>query len=592
MLKKDASVKQARVRWPRRLRWLRSLTVRLLAVTLLLTTVAVAATTYVTSRQSHDAFEDELRTELAKPQQIVKALREYGVSEGDWDRVADTVSSLAKQYNVRIFITEINGTIVADSDLSSAIPAERVYRIDPSLNIDNKVKLDAIAKAYKAQMNCLDAAGVVYTRKIVDEITRPDILPGVENPNIKRCDDERKARKDLIDPADLEGFPPILVSFGESPVTTGVLLDTGVDARLILTVSSVLLLTILATAFAARRILGPIGRLTAAVRRMQGGHLAERVPVRRSDELGELSAAFNGMATALEDADKIRRRMTSDVAHELRTPLSNIRGYLEAAQDGVAPITAALIDSIHEDTLLLQALVEDLQELTQAEAGQLRLERAPTSLDDLVRSVVDAHSARASQQHLTVAAEGASNTTLDVDPRRLRQVLTNLVENAIRHTDPGGRITVRPLRVDSSTVTIEVVDSGVGIPAEHLARIYDRFYRVDNSRNRSTGGSGLGLAITKELVLAHGGSIDVTSTVGVGTSFVISLPVPPPTGGSQRTSSSIANDTFPLLNGTQSANGASTGGKPPPGHAARQDPPTENGLPARVSSDEQHVHVS
>jgi two-component system sensor histidine kinase BaeS len=216
--------------------------------------------------------------------------------------------------------------------------------------------------------------------------------------------------------------------------------------------------------------------------------------------------------------------MTTDIAHELRTPLSNIRGYLEAAQDGVAPLTPALVSSLLEDAMLLQGLVEDLQELSLAESGRLQLQRAPTDVDDLAISVASAHRARALQRGVGVNVDARTGLLADLDARRMRQVITNLMENAIRHTDAGGEIALAVHRTESG-MRISVRDTGTGIEPEHLPHIFDRFYRTDASRNRATGGSGLGLAITRELVAAHGGTIGASSVLGRGTTFVVDLPV-------------------------------------------------------------------
>jgi signal transduction histidine kinase len=217
--------------------------------------------------------------------------------------------------------------------------------------------------------------------------------------------------------------------------------------------------------------------------------------------------------------------MVNDIAHELRTPLSNIRGYLEALQDGVTEPSATLIDSLHDEALLLNRLVDDLQDLALAEAGQLTLVRRPTALQGIVESMVQAMSPLASKQNLCVnVVLPADLPPVIVDAERIGQVLRNLVQNAFTHTPPGGEIIIEATTVDSM-VAVEVRDTGQGIAAEHLPYIFDRFYRTDRSRSRATGGAGLGLAIVKQLVQAHGGEVRVTSTPGVGTTFTFTVPV-------------------------------------------------------------------
>jgi signal transduction histidine kinase len=283
-------------------------------------------------------------------------------------------------------------------------------------------------------------------------------------------------------------------------------------------------LVLTAAGMAAQRLTRPLIHLTRATHRIGQGNLTERVPEAQHPEVRDLIRAFNVMAASLGEADASRRRMTSDVAHELRTSLTNIRGYVEAAQDGVAPLDDALIDSIHEDTLVLQGLVDDLQQLSVAEAGALQLDRRPTDLDELARSVTAAHQARAAAVGLDLTAELRAGVVADIDPRRIRQVLTNLLDNAIRHTDRGGSVTVSTgLTPDAAEIAVS--DDGCGIEADELPLIFERFHRGTRGDDRASGSAGLGLAIARQLVRAHGGRIGVRSAVGHGSTFIVRLPV-------------------------------------------------------------------
>jgi two-component system sensor histidine kinase BaeS len=294
--------------------------------------------------------------------------------------------------------------------------------------------------------------------------------------------------------------------------------------RATLLIAMVVFLTVATAVLVARGVTRRLQPVTRAAGRLAEGRLDVRIRGSAHDELGELARAFNAMATALAEAESLRRRRTSDVAHELRSPLSNIRGYLEAAQDGVAPLTPGLLRSIHDDTMLLQALVDDLQQLSAAESGNLDLDRRPTAIDDLVLSVATAHQARAATAGIRLTADAHSDAWAIVDPRRIRQVLSNLLDNAIRHTGVNGRITVSTRRLGDAA-EVMVSDTGSGIPSEHLPFIFDRFHRADRSADRGTDGSGLGLAITRGLVAAHGGDIAVSSTEGLGTAFTVRLPL-------------------------------------------------------------------
>jgi signal transduction histidine kinase len=277
--------------------------------------------------------------------------------------------------------------------------------------------------------------------------------------------------------------------------------------------------------FLSGRIVRPVEQLTEAAQRMEKGDLSVRVPVESDDEIGQLAHAFNAMAAGLQQQEQLRRNMVGDVAHELRTPLTNLRGYLEAARDGLLTPDPAYVDNLYEETMLLQRLVADLQDLAQAEAGQLTLARRPVALAGMVEQAVAALRPQVDAKGLALSTDLAPDLPeVDVDPERIGQVLRNLLGNAVAHTPQGGRITVAA-RAAGGFVSVSVNDTGEGIPAEHLPHIFDRFYRADKSRARQTGGAGLGLAIVKQLVVAHGGTVDVASEPGLGSTFTFTLPV-------------------------------------------------------------------
>ena len=299
----------------------------------------------------------------------------------------------------------------------------------------------------------------------------------------------------------------------------------GINRALLLAAVVASLAAVLLTVGLSRRILGPVSTLTAAARRMERGDLSQRVEVQSEDEIGELARAFNAMADGLTRLEDLRRSMVSDVAHELRTPLSNIQGYLEALLDGVVQPKREVIDSLHEEAMLLNRLVDDLQELALAEAGQLKLERRPVAPADLVTRAMEAARAQAAASGITLQVDLPADLSLvDVDPQRIGQVLGNLLSNALTHTPSGGEVVVAA-QARESEVELSVSDTGEGILPEHLPYIFERFYRADKSRSRATGGTGLGLAIARQLVEAHGGRIEVESEVGQGAVFTFTLPI-------------------------------------------------------------------
>ena len=292
------------------------------------------------------------------------------------------------------------------------------------------------------------------------------------------------------------------------------------------TALGVLLIAALVMVFAGRRLVRPILALTGAAQRMTNGDHAARVPVTGRDEVARLGHAFNAMAESIQHHDVQRKAMVSDVAHELRTPLANIKGYLVASEDGVVPLDKELVTSLLEEAGLLERLVVDLQDLALADAGMLRLHPAPRDLGDIAQQVVSAHRPAAEQAGVTLSAEVSGVAPAVVDGARIRQALGNLVSNAVRFTESGGHVLVGVRRVGNG-YNLTVTDNGAGIAAEHLPYLFDRFYRAEHSRSRTTGGSGLGLAITKHLIEAHHGTITVTSTPEHGSTFTIWVPARP-----------------------------------------------------------------
>jgi two-component system OmpR family sensor kinase/two-component system sensor histidine kinase BaeS len=276
------------------------------------------------------------------------------------------------------------------------------------------------------------------------------------------------------------------------------------------------------TAF--RRLGTPFADIMSAADAIARGDLSVRLREMNRGPMGSLARRFNNMVAELERAEQQRRNLTADIAHELRTPLHIIQGNLEGMLDGVYEPSAENITDTLDETRLLARLVDDLQTLSLAEAGQLPLHPARFLLADLLNDVAAAFESRASSQKVDLHVNVPDpSPEISADYDRLIQVLTNLLSNALRHTSAGGRITLHAKAIPDG-VRITVSDTGAGIPPEDLPFIFDRFWRGDKSRARMEGSSGLGLAITRQLVLAHGGTISVESEVGEGTTFTIELP--------------------------------------------------------------------
>ena len=284
-------------------------------------------------------------------------------------------------------------------------------------------------------------------------------------------------------------------------------------------------LALILTFLLSRRVSSPIQALATTAGQLGRGDLSRRVEVTDKGEIGELAQAFNSMATNLEQAEQLRRNLVADVAHELRTPLSNLQGYLEAIRDEVMQPDAATIRALSEEAALLARLVDELQELSLAEAGELKLVYQAEDVVALVKQTATPWESQAAVKEITLSLDLPDRLPpVNVDWQRISQVLHNLLENAVAHTGRGGKITIAAAR-KGDWVEVCVEDTGEGIPAEDLPNVFERFYRVDKSRARATGGSGLGLTIAKRLVEAHGGRIDAQSILGRGSRFSFSLPI-------------------------------------------------------------------
>ncbi|MEU1185241.1 HAMP domain-containing sensor histidine kinase [Streptomyces sp. NPDC005820] len=347
-----------------------------------------------------------------------------------------------------------------------------------------------------------------------------DFAPsGKDSEFVQRCIDT--ARREQLAPYVAQPALLFVATPAGSAAAPGFDLSSANTVRVAGVAALVLVLTVAVTVTVGTRLVRPLRALTDAARRPAQQHL--RVPVTTHDEIGHLAAAFNDLAERRERVEVQRKAMVSDVAHELRTPLSTIRGWLEAAQDGLAVSDEAFVASLLEEALLLQHIVDDLQHLAQADAGRLRLHPEPLSLRELLDHVAAAHRGGAETAGVTLTTRIEDTPVLHADPARLRQAIGNLLSNAVRHTPPGGSVTLR-CRCAGDEVVIEVADTGSGIAADDLPRVFDRFWRADKSRSRQTGGSGLGLAIVRQLTEAHGGTVSVTSTPNTETVFTLHLP--------------------------------------------------------------------
>jgi len=418
--------------------------------------------TYQTMRAEINRFGEHM--ELMRTRRIEVQLSNYYRQLGSWEGIQPFVQQWGTLYERRIILTSPEGIVAADSEG------------------------DLLGEPYEP-----DVAGTSISSPWETEVLGVLYMSPGPPPEIP--------------------FPPLSVIY----MAVGrFLLWGGLVA---------IAFSLLITFLLSRRILSPVKALTRTARKLGKGDFSQRVEFKGKGEVGELAQAFNSMASDLERAEQLRRSMVADAAHELRTPLSNVRGYLEAILDGVKKPDADTIKTLDQEAALLSRLVDDLQELSLAESGELKLDCRATDIARLIGQTVAAMQPQAATKGISVSTDVPEELpAVNIDSHRIGEVLRNLLENALAHTAKSGTVTVAA-REQGGWLEINVTDTGEGIPAADLPNIFERFYRVDKSRTRTTGGSGLGLTIARRLVEMHGGEIKARSEPGKGSCFSFTLPV-------------------------------------------------------------------
>jgi two-component system sensor histidine kinase BaeS len=417
-------------------------------------------------------------------------------------------------------------TVLTDPDTGSVPDYVPDACADGLLNTPTPTEEKAVKALQGLTRDCLTKAGLEPTLAALvgNEPTGLDLrgplsgkLAAKEARLVQPCLDQ--ARRAQLDPY-VAPAAELFLGTGDTPA---VLFDMSPanKAKVVGTAGLVLAVTVAATALVATRLVRPLRALTAAAQ--QPPELHVRVPVTTRDETGILAVAFNDLTERRERLEAQRKAMVSDIAHELRTPLTNIRGWLEVTRDGVVDPDPPLLASLHDEALVLQRVIDDLQDLADADAGTLRLHREPVRCDELLQQVAAAHRVAADAGRVVLRTDVDGEPWLDADPVRMRQALGNLVSNALRHTPAGGTVTLSGRR-DGDDVVLAVTDTGTGIAPDDLPHVFDRFWRAEKSRSRRTGGSGLGLPIVRHLVAAHGGTVEATSEPGTGSAFTLRLP--------------------------------------------------------------------
>jgi len=286
----------------------------------------------------------------------------------------------------------------------------------------------------------------------------------------------------------------------------------------------ILIISIIISYLFSYKLTKPISKLSSASKQIGSGDYTTRVDVNGNDEISMLGVAFNNMAKSIEDSDSWRKQIIADSAHELRTPTTLIQGHLEMIIDGVYKPDKKHIESIYNETKVLTKLIQELQELSSAESGSMKLNIEKLDINKLIKNTSETFIAGDSQEVALKTEINKNIPLIDGDWQKLKQVVTNVLANAYRHTPIGGEIKISS-HLKNREVSIIIEDNGCGIAKDELEKIFERFYRTDRSRNRNKGGSGLGLAISREIIRLHRGSIYAESEIDKGTKIVIKLPV-------------------------------------------------------------------
>ena len=475
--------------------WLTSLHFRLIVgFTLVLVVSLLGVSLYVHYAAEREIERFQQEVERARAERIQKVVNQYYENNKDLSGIGPTLEQAKWLYNWNIEVTDAEGR-----------PIALVSGFKPAPETADKQR---IASAYDKYQN--PPFGPDARRKAGEGRRFGKHIYKVQDR------DKKNVASIAMGPAHLPGTVP------EPPMSR--LLAT-LDASLLWTGIAAGIAGIALVSLLSRRALLSIGVLRGAARTFGGGEYSHRAPKLGPHEIGELGETFNSMADDIQRAERQRLNLMADIAHELRTPLSNIQGYVEAMKDGIINPSDETLESIHQQVLQLNHLVEDVKLLSLIDAGALRLNFEKATVGDVLKRSVRGFVAKARSKEIRLNTEIAEDIPpVRMDTARILQVVDNLLENAVRHTPHGGEVTVRAGMLSTDEVFVAVEDTGEGIPDDVIETVFDRFRRADPARARATGGAGLGLAIAKNLVKAHGGRIEADSRPGGGTTFRFTIP--------------------------------------------------------------------
>jgi signal transduction histidine kinase len=406
------------------------------------------------------------RDDAVRSQQLADVLASRYFSTRDWTQAQQLVDDAGALYQRSILLTDLAGVVIADN---------RGKLLGRRLELDPRSRSTTPVFGPEGRLGTL----------IID----PNLPPGA-----------RSAVK-----SGLESSGPSL------------------NVLLILSGLLAAAVAMVLTFFLSRRVVAPVESLAKVAQSVAQRDFSVRAEVKSRDEVGELSRIFNSMIEELSSTEELRRNLVADLAHELRTPVTNIQGYIEGIADGVMTPDTTTLAPMHDEVILLARLIDDLQDLALAESGHLPFLWQSCELGGIAQRALAAVQQRAQARQITLRVDVPAELPLQADPERISQVLRNLLVNAVEYTPPGGQVSLLAWE-HGPVIQLAVRDTGPGIPERDLPYIFERFYRVDKSRSRATGGVGLGFTIARRLVEAHGGNIEARSEPGQGTEFMVRLP--------------------------------------------------------------------
>ena len=494
---------------------MRSLRSRLTLIVAGLALVAVASVTVIVAITTNEALEETLAEQREAREVIVGELNELALEIDKWDEADELAEAFAREFQARIVLTDIDGFRFLDTGEGPLPPLEGVIDpFGPLAEFNDEVPFD-VDIYNEVLVECLEDEGIPF---LVDEFGEVFLLEaGLSDDALEVIDDcfEQAIIAVEKDPSGVKEAALLFISFDTSPAIPWVLI--ALIAAGVIAGAAVLAAPL--SSFVTRSLRS----LTAAARSIREGNLDVRVEPQSPTEVADLATSFNEMTEELARAEVRRKQLTADVAHELRSPLTNIVGHLDAIEDGVIEPSPDQLRIITAEAARVAHLVDDLQTLSALDEHTLTLNRRPADLCHLIDRSIEARKTRALQHDVTIARSGECNAPVAVDSTRIDQIVGNLLDNALEHTPEGGEVSV-VVDDQAELVRISIMDTGPGIDPELLPHVFDRLSRADQARGPDNGGRGLGLAIARGLARAHEGDIGASNNAAGGAVFELTLP--------------------------------------------------------------------